>query len=157
MDTSGVMLLARTKDAERFLHKQFREKLVEKVYYARVWGNLTHGESGRIDLPIICDWPNRPKQKVCHETGKSSQTRFECIGTRNFASTVRLIPETGRTHQLRIHMDQLGHPILGDDLYGTPESFGASSSLQLHAANIKFTHPELQQKVQYEVKCPWDA
>ena len=130
MSTSGVIVVALTKDAERELKRQFRERETKKVYIARVWGRVEE-DYGIIDLPLICDYPNRPKQKVCHETGKDDD------GT----TRVKLRPITGRSHQLRVHLLALGHPILGDKFYAHPQALAAAGRLQLHAQELSFYHP----------------
>ena len=142
MATSGVIVVALTKAAERELKRQFREREPKKSYVARVWGHLALDE-GLIDLPLICDWPNRPKQKVCYETGKSSQTQYQVLSRDTDGSTrVKLSPITGRSHQLRVHMLAIGHPILGDGFYAPVEAKAMASRLQLHAQELCITHPE---------------
>ncbi|WP_235921099.1 bifunctional tRNA pseudouridine(32) synthase/23S rRNA pseudouridine(746) synthase RluA [Yersinia artesiana] len=142
MATSGVIVVALTKAAERELKRQFREREPKKSYIARVWGHLAQDE-GLIDLPLICDWPNRPKQKVCYETGKPSQTLYQVLSRDADGSTrVKLSPITGRSHQLRVHMLAIGHPILGDGFYAPPEAKAMASRLQLHAQELCITHPE---------------
>lgn len=141
MATSGVIVVALTKGAERELKRQFRERIPKKQYVARVWGHLA-GETGVVDLPLICDWPNRPKQKVCFETGKAAQTGYEVLeyGEDN-TTRVLLKPITGRSHQLRVHMLALGHPILGDRFYAHPEALAMAPRLQLHAQTLMINHP----------------
>nr|WP_314264232.1 bifunctional tRNA pseudouridine(32) synthase/23S rRNA pseudouridine(746) synthase RluA [uncultured Moellerella sp.] len=140
MATSGVMAVALNKAAERELKRQFREREPKKSYIARVWGRLEN-EKGLIDLPLICDWPNRPKQKVCFETGKSAQTEYEVLEYEEQATRVLLSPITGRSHQLRVHMLALGHPILGDRFYAHEQARALASRLQLHAQELLITHP----------------
>ncbi|CCF11016.1 MULTISPECIES: bifunctional tRNA pseudouridine(32) synthase/23S rRNA pseudouridine(746) synthase RluA [Pantoea] len=141
MATSGVIVVALTKAAERELKRQFREREPAKTYVARVWGHPAQ-EKGMVDLPLICDWPNRPKQKVCFDTGKSAQTDYQVVeyGDDNSAR-VALKPITGRSHQLRVHMLALGHPILGDGFYAHPEAKAMSDRLLLHAESLTITHP----------------
>ena len=104
MATSGVIVVALTKAAERELKRQFREREPQKTYVARVWGH-PQPEKGLVDLPLICDWPNRPKQKVCFETGKSAQTEYQVLDyASDNSARVQLKPITGRSHQLRVHM-----------------------------------------------------
>lgn len=142
MATSGVIVVALTKAAERELKRQFREREPKKSYIARIWGHMEHDE-GLIDLPLICDWPNRPKQKVCFEHGKSAQTGYLVLSRDADGSTrVKLTPITGRSHQLRVHMLALGHPILGDKFYAHPEAKAMAPRLQLHAQELRITHPE---------------
>ena len=141
MDTSGLMVLAKNKRAESALKKQFQYRLTHKVYYARVWGHVEQSE-GEIDFPLICDWVNRPRQKVCHETGKPSKTLFQVAKHEEKTTIVRLLPVTGRSHQLRVHMQALGHPIVGDEFYSEGEAFSCSERLALHAAELSFYHPK---------------
>ncbi|WP_145509007.1 bifunctional tRNA pseudouridine(32) synthase/23S rRNA pseudouridine(746) synthase RluA [Yersinia alsatica] len=155
MATSGVIVVALTKAAERELKRQFREREPKKSYVARVWGHLTQDE-GLIDLPLICDWPNRPKQKVCYETGKSSQTEYLVLSRDTDGSTrVKLSPITGRSHQLRVHMLAIGHPILGDRFYAHPEAKAMASRLQLHAQELCITHPEFGTAMHFKCDAPF--
>ncbi|CAH0526853.1 bifunctional tRNA pseudouridine(32) synthase/23S rRNA pseudouridine(746) synthase RluA [Vibrio hippocampi] len=152
MSTSGLMLLAKNKQAERSLKKQFQYRLTHKVYYARVWGTPSEAQ-GLIDLPLICDWPNRPRQMVCYEHGKPSQTYYEVVKSEQQTSIVRLFPITGRSHQLRVHLMALGHPIVGDEFYATPEALAYSERLELHAAELTFYHPSNNQLTAMFVDC----
>ncbi|MGD8173130.1 RluA family pseudouridine synthase [Vibrio sp. TRT 21S02] len=140
MSTSGLMVLAKNKHAESALKKQFQFRLTHKVYYARVWGDVEQ-EEGVIELPLICDWPNRPKQKVCFDDGKPSKTLFQVAKREDKTTIVRLLPVTGRSHQLRVHMQALGHPIVGDEFYSEGEAYEFSDRLELHAAELSFYHP----------------
>ncbi|MGW9998465.1 tRNA pseudouridine32 synthase / 23S rRNA pseudouridine746 synthase [Pantoea piersonii] len=141
MATSGVIAVALTKAAERELKRQFREREPSKRYVARVWGHPA-AEKGVVDLPLICDWPNRPKQKVCFETGKAAQTEYEVLEyLADNSARVALKPITGRSHQLRVHMLALGHPILGDGFYAHPEAKARAPRLLLHAESLTITHP----------------
>ncbi|MDU2997060.1 MAG: pseudouridine synthase [Klebsiella pneumoniae] len=113
----------------------------KKQYVALVWGHPQPAE-GLVDLPLICDWPNRPMQKVCYETGKAAQTEYEVLEyAEDNTARVRLKPITGRSHQLRVHMLALGHPILGDRFYATPEALAMAPRLLLHAETLTITHP----------------
>lgn len=141
MATSGIMVVALSKQAERELKRQFRDREPKKYYIARVFGHLLQ-DKGAIELPLICDWPNRPKQKVCFESGKSALTEYEVLERANDNTTrVKLIPFTGRSHQLRVHMQALGHPILGDKFYAPPEAKALAPRLLLHAQSLTITHP----------------
>ncbi|MEF1255823.1 MULTISPECIES: bifunctional tRNA pseudouridine(32) synthase/23S rRNA pseudouridine(746) synthase RluA [unclassified Vibrio] len=140
MDTSGLMVFAKHKHAERALKKQFQYRLTHKVYYARVWGHVEQQE-GVLDFPLICDWPNRPRQKVCYQDGKPSKTIFQVVKREEKTTIVRLLPVTGRSHQLRVHMQALGHPIVGDEFYAEQEAYEYSNRLELHAAELSFYHP----------------
>lgn len=138
-DTSGVMIFALTDHAQRVLGQQFEGRKVKKTYVARVSGCITQ-RTGEIDFPLTVDWPNRPRQKVCHDTGKSASTMWRVVRTGEAETRVRLMPKTGRSHQLRVHMLALGHPILGDPFYHpTPDDH---ARLMLHSEEIRFSHPE---------------
>ncbi|MGC9459322.1 bifunctional tRNA pseudouridine(32) synthase/23S rRNA pseudouridine(746) synthase RluA [Vibrio genomosp. F10] len=152
MSTSGLMLLAKNKPAERSLKKQFQYRLTHKIYYARVWGCL-EAEQGSIDLPLICDWPNRPRQKVCFDDGKPSQTKYQLVEHEASTSIVRLLPITGRSHQLRVHMQAIGHSIVGDEFYANAEALAFSSRLELHAAELSFYHPATEKRQTIFIPC----
>lgn len=140
LDTSGVMVFALTPHAQRHLSKQFEERQVKKVYVARVAGRL-EPKTGRVDLPLIVDWPNRPRQKVDHDQGRPARTDWRVMRASDAETRVRLMPLTGRSHQLRVHMAESGHPILGDPLYAS----GAAADhprLMLHAESLRFRHPD---------------
>lgn len=139
-ETSGLMLLARTREAHSELSRQFREREVTKRYIAVIHGELALGE-GEVDLPLCCDWPNRPRQMVDTEQGKPSLTRWRRVAVANGCSRVELTPVTGRSHQLRVHMLAIGHPILGDRLYANGEALAMAGRLLLHAAHLGFHHP----------------
>lgn len=140
MSTSGIMVMALNKTTHRELSRQFQERETRKVYYAWVWGRVAEPE-GEVDLPLICDWPNRPLQKVDFEQGKPALTRWQRIKFEPNRSLIKLLPHTGRSHQLRVHMQAIGHPILGDDFYAHPEALNAAQQLQLHAAELTIKHP----------------
>ncbi|TID28508.1 23S rRNA pseudouridylate synthase, partial [Avibacterium paragallinarum] len=113
----------------------------KKSYQALVWGHL-EAENGTVDLPLICDWENRPRQKICFERGKSAVTKFEVLQRLpNNSTRVKLTPITGRSHQLRLHMLALGHPILGDKFYAHPQAKAMSPRLCLHAQSLQIRHP----------------
>jgi tRNA pseudouridine32 synthase/23S rRNA pseudouridine746 synthase len=137
MATSGLMVFARGSVKQRRLSKLFRDREVEKRYVAVVAGRLA-AEAGEVDLPIAADWPNRPLRKIDDELGKPSLTRYRILELDVATSHVELEPFTGRTHQLRIHMAAIGHPILGDALYGDASS---APRLLLHASSLSFAHP----------------
>jgi tRNA pseudouridine32 synthase/23S rRNA pseudouridine746 synthase len=140
MATSGIICLAMHKEAHRNLSIQFQDRKTAKRYIARVFGKLEQ-QTGSVDLPLICDWPNRPKQMVDHDNGKPSLTHFKVLEREQNATRVELTPITGRSHQLRVHMLSLGHPILGDKLYAHPEAFAMAPRLQLHAEMLTLAHP----------------
>lgn len=142
MSTSGLMVIALGKEMERALSILFQNRKVDKKYIAVIDGEIKN-KYGEINLPIITDWPNRPKQKVDFESGKKSKTFYTLISydKKNDSSRVELIPITGRTHQLRIHLQSLNHAILGDELYAENEAVKKSERLLLHACRISFQHP----------------
>jgi tRNA pseudouridine32 synthase/23S rRNA pseudouridine746 synthase len=139
MATSGLMVFARGSEAHRTLSKAFANRQVDKRYTAVVAGELAG--DGEVDLPLINDWPNRPLQMVDHATGKPSLTRYRIIGRGESTTRIELEPVTGRTHQLRVHMMAIGHPILGDDFYAPPEIEALSARLLLHAERLSLPHP----------------
>ncbi|WP_425053940.1 pseudouridine synthase [Psychromarinibacter sp. S121] len=156
-DTSGVMIFALTPSAQRHLGLQFEKRQTKKTYVARVWGRLEPAK-GTVDLPLIVDWPNRPLQMVDHENGKPAHTdwrvmRFEDV---NGAETtrVRLMPKTGRSHQLRVHMKALGHAILGDPFYaeGPARDF---PRLMLHSESLRLRHPDGGVGVTFKASVPF--
>ena len=156
MATSGLMLLARGAAAQRALSIQFAQRAVVKTYVALVAGRLAQDE-GEIDLPLVADWPARPKQKVDAEHGKPSLTRFRVLGhdeSRN-ATRLALKPVTGRSHQLRVHLLAIGHPILGDALYAPPEVRDLAPRLLLHASQIRFAHPTTGAALAFESAAPF--
>lgn len=140
LDTSGVMVVPRHREALSRLARQFQERRIDKSYTARVAGQVTE-DIGEIDLPLVADWPNRPKQKVCFETGKQALTRWKVLSRDDNSSLLALTPVTGRSHQLRIHMREIGHPILGCDFYAPGAVLNAAPRLLLHATSLRFAHP----------------
>lgn len=139
-DTSGVMVFALTPFAQRNLSMQFEQRQTRKTYIARLSGKL-EPKTGTVDLPLIVDWENRPRQMVCHETGKQAMTDWRVQRYETNATRVRLMPKTGRTHQLRVHMLALGHPILGDPLYATGEA-ADHPRMMLHSEELRIKHPD---------------
>lgn len=154
MDTSGVMVLAMNPAAHRHLGLQFERRKTRKTYIADLWGVLADN-TGEVDLPLICDWPNRPKQMVCHENGKAALTKWQVIGRSDRTTRVRLFPHTGRSHQLRVHMLSLGHPILGDRFYAEGDALTASDRLALHAESLELHHPTGGERVTFRSPCPF--
>ena len=150
-ETSGLMLLARHAEAHRLLSGQFARREVEKAYIAVVHG-VPPAEEGEILLPLRCDWPNRPRQIVDPEQGKPACTRWRRLEAGSDSSRMWLQPITGRSHQLRVHMQSLGHPILGDRLYAPPEVQSMASRLLLHATMLAFVHPLTGQAMHFD--CP---
>jgi len=152
-DTSGVMIFGLNPHAQRTLSTQFQERQTKKMYVARVWG-VPDEKMGTVDLPLIVDWPNRPLQMVCHETGKPSVTDWRLLKDQGETARIRLIPKTGRTHQLRLHMLALGYPILGDPFYGHAES-QAYPRMMLHSEELRVKHPENGQSLRVRAKPPF--
>lgn len=140
LDTSGIMVVPKHKASLSELARQFQRRQIEKEYTAILWGELSE-DMGAVELPIATDWPNRPKQIICHERGKHALTYFEVIERRDNRTLVKLKPVTGRSHQLRIHMQTLGHPIIGCDMYAHEEALNASPRLLLHATRLKLCAP----------------
>ena len=149
--TSGVMVMALNAKAHRHIGLQFERRHVQKTYTALVWGDV-QGGTGHIDLPLICDWPNRPLQKVDFETGKKAQTDWQVTQRKNGNTHLTLHPKTGRSHQLRVHLNEIGHPILGDPLYAHEQAYKATDRLMLHARALAFYHPEGGKWMKYTVK-----
>ena len=147
-ETSGLIVLALNKAIHRDLSHQFQERLVKKKYTAVVYGRPDKAQ-GEINLPLRCDWANRPRQIVDHEQGKASQTFWECLDKGANSSRLLLTPITGRSHQLRVHMQAINHPILGDPLYAHADALGMSKRLLLHATRLEFNHPGKQKKVAF--------
>ena len=151
--TSGLMLVALTLDVLRDLQKQFRQQQVQKAYIVVVSGQLA-GESGDIHLPLRRDWPNRPRQTVCHAKGKPAHTHWQLLRRDQTSSRLLLTPSTGRTHQLRMHLASVNHPILGDKLYAKPSDTKVDR-LFLHAATLTFEHPILHTQIQLSAPLPF--
>lgn len=154
MDTSGIMVFALTPNAQRHLGLQFEKRHMKKVYVARVWGHVA-ANTGTVDLPLCVDWPNRPRQKVDHENGRAAQTDWRVVRRDDDNTTrIRLFPKTGRSHQLRVHMKEIGHPILGDPFYaeGAARAF---PRLMLHAESLRLRHPDGGKGLTFRVKCPF--
>lgn len=151
--TSGIVMFPLNYITLRTLTKQFEARGIHKRYVAEVYG-LMEADEGEVKLPLICDWPNRPLQKVCFEHGKTAHTRYQVLGRDTEAHTTRVLlePVSGRTHQLRVHMLALGHPIIGDRLYAPAETQARAPRLLLHAQQIYFNHPISGQLV--DVHCP---
>lgn len=155
LDTSGVIIFARTPSSQVYLNKQFEMRKTQKTYLARVHGHLEKDE-GKIDLPITVDWSRRPIQKVCFKTGRNSLTYYKVLDREvSNISRVELYPVTGRTHQLRLHMKSIGHPILGDSLYSDKATFNSSSRLELHALSLKIAHPKTNKTQVYNAPAPF--
>ena len=156
MATSGLMLFARGATAQRSLSQAFAQREVHKRYVAVVHGLMAPGE-GVIDLPLMADWPNRPMQKVDRADGKPSLTRYRVLAFDAAANTTRvaLEPVTGRTHQLRVHLQSIGHPMLGDALYAPPPVLALAHRLLLHAESLSFRHPTSGSTIELSCDVPF--
>ncbi|GGL53523.1 RluA family pseudouridine synthase [Wenxinia marina] len=152
-DTSGVMVFALTPHAQRHLGLQFEKRQTKKTYVARLWGEMTD-KTGTVNLPLIVDWPNRPRQKVDHQEGREAVTDWRVLRTGDGETRVRLMPRTGRSHQLRVHMAEIGHPILGDPFYsaGPARDF---PRLMLHSETLQFRHPDGGKGVRFTARAPF--
>ena len=152
MSTSGIVVIAKDLNSHKFIQRQFIKRTIDKRYTALLDGYIKSNE-GIIDLPLILDVDDRPRQMVCFENGKSSRTKWKVIERRKGYTRIYFYPITGRTHQLRVHAshpDGLNTPIIGDDLYGKK-----GDRLHLHAAYISFVHPKTKEKVTFEVEAPF--
>lgn len=167
METSGLMVLALHKPAQAHLNKQFEQRKVDKCYRARVLGHPSK-ESGEINVPLICDWPNRPKQKVDFDVGKAALTHWHVYQREVVTTLLDLKPVTGRSHQLRVHLWHMGLPIVADSLYQTegisPDETvvieklmgkKSRSSLHLHSTFLAFKHPVSGERMTFQSTAPF--
>lgn len=154
--TSGIMVLALSKPVNAHLSKQFQDRTVAKTYISVLSGHLEL-DQGCIDAPIAKDKPNFPRAKVCYESGKPAQSPYQVLARldKPLCTRVMFSPKTGRTHQLRLHSREIGHPILGCDLYGTEQTQSMANRLLLHAATITFEHPISGEKITGQCPCPF--
>ena len=152
--TSGLMVFARSKSAQAHLSAQFAQRQVHKRYTAWVEGSV-QDDSGSIDMPLICDWPNRPRQKVDFELGKSALTHWRVLERSSAGAAARtlleLTPVTGRSHQLRLHLATIGHPIVGDDFYGAQPA----ERVCLHASELALSHPDTGAALLWQSAAPF--
>ncbi len=157
MDTSGLIVLGLDPHAQRFLSIQFERRRVEKSYVALVEG-VPERDAGMIDLPLRVDWPNRPKQIVCFESGRPSETRWRLLARETDRARLELEPVTGRTHQLRVHLADprgLGRAILGDPLYAQGPSRDDHPRLMLHAARLALRLPGTRRLIEFVSPAPF--
>ncbi|MEX0284449.1 MAG: pseudouridine synthase [Paracoccaceae bacterium] len=152
-DTSGVIVFALTPHAQRHLGLQFENRQTKKSYIARIAGHL-EPKTGTVDLPLRADWPNRPLQMVCHERGRPAQTDWRVLRQGDGETRVRLTPKTGRSHQLRVHMLALGHPILGDPFYA-PDTASDYPRMMLHSEELRIRNPEGGHSERFYAKAPF--
>lgn len=161
MATSGLLLMARGADTQRILSKAFASRQIDKRYEAVVQGLVdSANDSGQwqsIDLPIALDWPRRPIRVINTNTGKPSQTLWQIKAVDLVAQTSRLVlaPITGRSHQLRVHLAAIGHPILGDAFYASTDAVDRANRLLLHATQLRFTHPVTGKSLQFDSRAPF--
>ncbi len=156
MATSGLLVFARGEAMQRALSVLFQDRQVDKRYVAVVKGLLAQ-DQGEVNLPLIADWPNRPRQMVCFERGKPSQTLYEVLARDPLKDETRvaLTPVTGRSHQLRVHMLALGHPMLGDPFYGDADSQARAPRLLLHAETLSLPHPVSGERASWVCAAPF--
>lgn len=152
--TSGLMVLALDADSHRELSRQFHDRITQKRYIAMIAGSPQQA-SGSVELPLRCDWENRPKQVVDHQQGKHALTHYRVLEQRPDQARVELTPITGRSHQLRVHMQSMGHPILGDRFYANAAALKQADRLLLHAQQLGFNHPLSQQPLSFEAPSPF--
>jgi len=160
--TSGVIVMAMNAQSLRNIGLQFEQRKTQKEYLAVVWGHI-HDDEGQVDLPLRCDWPNRPLQMVDHEQGRASQTGWKVLKLKTInlegkdypVTRVALYPRTGRSHQLRVHMMEKDHPILGDEFYAHDQAFACAPRLLLHAQKLMIYHPKNGEQIWFESPCPF--
>ncbi|NTJ44388.1 RluA family pseudouridine synthase [Agrobacterium larrymoorei] len=152
-DTSGIVLMSLNRKAHAAIASQFENRTTRKSYIAVVWGTV-EGEEGLIDLPLGSDIENKPRHRVDHENGRPSQTEWQVLDRAANATRLRLHPLTGRTHQLRVHMKAMGHPILGDEFYAEGEALAAADRLLLHAEELGLRHPD-GRDLTFHIPCPF--
>ncbi len=154
--TSGVMLIALSKAVNALLTKQFQNRTIVKTYTSILMGTLAE-DSGEIVAPIAKDTGNFPLQKICADKGKHAVSHYQVLAHLHNPSRTRVAftPITGRTHQLRIHSKEIGHPILGCDLYGTSVSHAMAERLLLHADSLGFEHPITGRRMTVHSPCPF--
>lgn len=152
--TSGLMVLAKTAESHRALSIQFQDRIPEKRYQAVIAG-VPEQQEGQIELPLRCDWERRPRQMVDPVQGKPALTHWRCIERGTDSSRVLLFPHTGRSHQLRVHMQALGHPILGDEFYAPSDVIARASRLLLHAERLALRHPLSTDWMAFCTPCPF--
>ena len=154
--TSGIMLVALNKTVNANITKQFQRRSIKKNYISILEGHLID-DHGYIDEPIARDPANFPRQKICKQSGKTAVSEYQVLERTNnpIATRVLFTPLTGRTHQLRIHSQAIGHPIQGCDLYGSPETQAKADRLLLHASQLIFEHPMTGEPITGQCPCPF--
>jgi tRNA pseudouridine32 synthase/23S rRNA pseudouridine746 synthase len=154
MATSGIVVMALGAESQRHLNRQFETRKTTKIYHALIWGEPVD-DQGVVDLSLRCDWPNRPKQMVDPVQGKPSQTHWRVLRRLGSYSEIELTPITGRSHQLRVHMLSMGHPILGDRLYAHEQALAMAPRLQLHASELSLFQPTSNEWLTFSAPCPF--
>ncbi|NLY12622.1 MAG: RNA pseudouridine synthase [Gammaproteobacteria bacterium] len=154
LETSGLIVLARDADSHRELSRQFHDREVDKLYTALCWGDFAEAE-GQVELPLRYDPPNKPRQIVDHQLGKHALTFWKVQQRNHNHCRIELTPYTGRSHQLRVHMLAIGHPILGDVLYAHEPALQAAPRLCLHASALRLTHPHSKQRLDFNCPAPF--
>ena len=150
--TSGLMVIALNRESHRILSRQFENRDTGKTYVAKVYGQPGQ-TSGVLNLPLRCDWERRPLQIVDHKLGKKALTHWKIIERFENSCLVELSPTTGRTHQLRVHMQAMGHPILGDELYAHEAAHSMADRLNLHAKELIINHPVENNRLSFSSTC----
>ncbi len=155
-DTSGVIVMALDAEAHRELSRQFHDREVQKIYIAIVHGSVEQ-DKGKIDLPMRKDMDpqNAPRQIIDHDHGRSAVTNYRVLERDADRSRLELRPITGRSHQLRLHLQSIGYPILGDNLYAPPDVQGLADRLLLHAQSLWLVHPGTAEPMTFEATCPF--
>lgn len=153
-ETSGILVIARDPDSHRELSRQFHDRETGKRYIALCWGQ-PQASAGHIDLPLRYDPPNKPRHIVDHELGKSAQTFWQVLERHADHCRVELTPITGRSHQLRVHMLSIGHPLLGDRLYARGPALDACPRLALHSARLEINHPQTGERMSFDSPAPF--
>ena len=153
-ETSGLLIIARDPDSHRELSRQFQDREVQKSYTALCWGkpNL---DSGSIDLPMRYDPETKPRHIIDYQHGRQALTFWKVLERNDYYSRVELIPITGRSHQLRVHMTSIGHPLLGDKLYAHQSALINQERLCLHATQLSITHPNTKERLFFESTVPF--
>jgi tRNA pseudouridine32 synthase/23S rRNA pseudouridine746 synthase len=153
-DTSGLLVMALDADAQRELSRQFAERMVEKRYVAVVFGCPPEPQ-GTIDLPMRKDFEHPPRHKIDPAGGRSAQTSWRVVERFADRSRLELRPLTGRSHQIRLHLATVGHPVLGDNLYAHPEALSMAPRLLLHAERLSLAHPDDGRRLVWTAPCPF--
>jgi tRNA pseudouridine32 synthase/23S rRNA pseudouridine746 synthase len=153
-DTSGLIVMARDAESQRHLSRQFQERWAEKTYLAVAFGRL-FGDTGCIDLPLRKDFSRPPRHCVDVLLGRPATTYWRVLRRGSDRTRLELTPRTGRSHQLRVHLEQLGHPILGDNLYAHAAALGSADRLLLHSSRLALVHPSTGRQVEWTSECPF--